>query len=1720
MGIIFKGVLRDRKIIKSIKHEFKEHKTTDTGKSSEPNESSDYSIQNNQHIDLTKAELEMMREYLAQKDAYILATWDSNGSNSEKLKKTSANTVITSQDTNENDWQVIAKNIFSRRYSEKDGTGIGGVKRRLVVTHCKINGEAYLYILEDRLDHKYENMIHEDPNFDFQKYFESATTQDSIKEQLNILSIQDTNSSNTKEKNFSLEHINTQFFRDQLLIVDNDQSKAVTTPTPCIVYGGAGTGKTVTGIQALAFEAQINQGIKPIYIAENEKLVKETEKDYNTKHKLLSADFVTYEDLLKTEESLKKGKQRTLVYTDRIVTWIENYLSINKLNIPVKLILQEFRIICGYDEKDYLNLGKMQSNFGGEANREIRQKLWVAYQQLIAYLDFKNYMYAPFTPLTGCYPFFIVDEAQDFSLLQLKCLLLSTEYNNTRFLFDRNQTLSDNMLMKPEYLKQLQPMIKHKISEVSLKKQYRSAEKICEAANQIILIQNMTSEDHFQKNVVGNSGIQGSMQWVQEHEDAKAQIKKLIKSSPADFAVIALPEFITEAKSELNTDMVFTIEQIKGMQYKYIVLYRFFDSKNNKLLLKAANDHHNLAHVDLMNVTVTDDTEKRGTDKGAKSDSFWRTLYTAMLRGQHSVIVYQNFNHGFKKIYDIIRRQKNITRKVAEEELEIIPSTAEDCLTLAKKLVQNDNIDHARYIYGEYLAMNTKCIPSKEEVAKKFAEWIQVLNPTTLNQKNSMTGDINTPVEINATLTLAKENKKKKKKKKRKKDQTTVMTAAVTAKTTATTATTLTTVTSIIIPSNTELTPAASAIKNTKKSEVIADFTGEAMNLLNDFSEETLSKIFSKKLSEWLSIFNADIKYNHHEQSLLDHICSDDKTKKIFSNFCKHNSKFSENYMAILLTDKHRNDISNLLNDNMSVSYLNFIRMLKQYSVDINYTFFEKFKNDVINNIPKNNYNMVLLQASEMGSVLIVEELLERGADVNYADDKGKNALDFAFEKHNKKLSLLLISNKAVISNITESKVSDLLEAWVKDIARVLSYIKPSVEIKSSVSKPKKSINEYLINVINSPLSFKENLINMFIYYQNDINILIINLFERKITCNNKTQSFFDHLVSYKEMFEKFIQSLNDINPSTHESFAAAIFFHHRAQLVLNIKGLNKHTNLRMQLLEYIIKNKNCRIDAVQNIVSAIVDGNLDIIKYFVEDIKINVNQVIDNDHTSFLYLAAQHNQLEIVKYLINNHANVECKNPANSASALSIAADKGYIEVVKYLVEHANANINSSLNDGATALILASEKGHLNVVRYLIKDPNIDLSKVTQDGKTPLYYASSYGHFAIVQHLLEDAKIDGDKGMIDGETPLLTAATNGHFKIVKYLIEKGKVDVNKINNKGVSALMVAAAYGHFEIVKYLSEKAKINVNQYQSNGTTALYYAAAKGHFEIVKYLIEKVKVKIDPMSRGVSSLVGAAEKGHLNIVRYLIENAKVNPHLPKPGRSALLAAAQMGRLDTIKYLVEEGKVDINTSLSINATPLFLAAQNCHVDALNYLISKNAVINEINFENVNLIISDFNNKILRFTTEPTLKNLLQFKELNDDNRHLPPIAINCAMIVCLERAYKLIKINNNDSDASKLRVFIKCLYNDINKPFLEHVKQWKLIQHFQNNISSLLTPNTENAVTSISLFKKSEHNEMSASNIVEELINELASETAKYAIPMLPLADEKNMIQTKILSN
>ncbi len=194
--------------------------------------------------------------------------------------------------------------------------------------------------------------------------------------------------------------------------------------------------------------------------------------------------------------------------------------------------------------------------------------------------------------------------------------------------------------------------------------------------------------------------------------------------------------------------------------------------------------------------------------------------------------------------------------------------------------------------------------------------------------------------------------------------------------------------------------------------------------------------------------------------------------------------------------------------------------------------------------------------------------------------------------------------------------------------------------------------------------------------------------------------------------------------------------------------------------------------------------GYIDVLKYLIFEQTYyqpkRVTVVIDRA----LQSAVGANQLEVVKYLVSEGADVD----EGEGEALMLAAGRGHLDMIKYLL---SLGVDIHRGDGV-ALISAAYGGRLNVVKYLVENG----ADVHADEDGALRFAAKGGHLNVVKYLISQGADMHERD--DGA--LAMASQNGHLDIVKYLISQG-ADIHAENDH---ALRLAAKAGRLEVARHL----------------------------------------------------------------------------------------------------------------------------------------------------------------------------------------------------------------------------------------------------------------------------------------------------------------------------
>ena len=199
-------------------------------------------------------------------------------------------------------------------------------------------------------------------------------------------------------------------------------------------------------------------------------------------------------------------------------------------------------------------------------------------------------------------------------------------------------------------------------------------------------------------------------------------------------------------------------------------------------------------------------------------------------------------------------------------------------------------------------------------------------------------------------------------------------------------------------------------------------------------------------------------------------------------------------------------------------------------------------------------------------------------------------------------------------------------------------------------------------------------------------------------------------------------------------------------------------TNIQINSTEEIV------ISSFDNIEIAVEDELSD--KNEIETASINTKYLTDNKGSTPLMLAALNNDLQTVRELIQQGAQINKRNDWGWTALLN-ATIKGNHTLVDYLLKN-GASPHLSDNDGRSPLMAAVLNNHPKIVKALLNN-SADVNKANRDGWTALSFAAWKGNVISVKDLL-NANAFKQHRTSEGLTALQLAKQGGHIEVIKLL--------------------------------------------------------------------------------------------------------------------------------------------------------------------------------------------------------------------------------------------------------------------------------------------------------------------------------------------------------------
>ncbi|MGQ3892539.1 hypothetical protein [Legionella sp. CNM-4043-24] len=404
------------------------------------------------------------------------------------------------------------------------------------------------------------------------------------------------------------------WFNHHMIELSDEQRNLQSIRVPALISGLAGSGKTSTVLLTLPKLRLIYNEI--VCIANTAGLRNDMQRAWNGLPQAMEPGnpvvFLTWLEWAERNGLSLAGK--TLVGEQEFKAWyrkqarkIARYHSVevpflldekkidNKeqralhADAEASAIYQELRIACGYDSLAYQALGTRFSLFPQQSAErhfvhELIMPAWEKHCVQSAFIDPSIVALAP-EPLDGL---LWIEEAQDFSCRQIRDLLRHAG-KKLQFIAcaGEYQRLNDSL----PFIDHLQKMVFEagtSLSRAVLPGSFR-VPTVLEGTVQLLMDWSVRDAGGVQdrdqvrtfKSTLSPHAVPGSAHWFDREEMSSETFGALraFGANNPEFAVLTCEDYVEEARSVFGDDvLIFTIEAIKGMEFKNGVHYRLLDT--------------------------------------------------------------------------------------------------------------------------------------------------------------------------------------------------------------------------------------------------------------------------------------------------------------------------------------------------------------------------------------------------------------------------------------------------------------------------------------------------------------------------------------------------------------------------------------------------------------------------------------------------------------------------------------------------------------------------------------------------------------------------------------------------------------------------------------------------------------------------------------------------------------------------------------------------------------------------------------------------------------------------------------------------------------------------------------------------------------------------------------------------------------------------------------
>jgi len=488
---------------------------------------------------------------------------------------------------------------------------------------------------------------------------------------------------------------------NKFISFDELQQSVFSLYTPLIIVGSAGSGKT-----ALVLEKMKTLPGNVAYISLSKFLVENASGLYYANgydNEKQEAEFLSLSDYLASWEK-PQGRE---IHFRAFEPWFARHTQALKINEPYR-VYEEFKgVITGspvhaawLTKEEYLSLGIKQSIF----SMEDREKLYALFEKYVAWLKENNWYdsniicYDYLEKVKPRYDYIIVDEVQDITNIQLKCILQSlTAKSNFILTGDSNQIVHPNFFSWSKvktYFHQTGDAGKQvKILQTN----YRNSRQVVALSNNLLKIKNRRfgSIDHESNYLVDTiSEDNGEVLLFGDEEKKKSELNRRTQDSTHYAVIVTDSIYKEEARKYFKTPLVFSVQEAKGLEYENVILVNFVSNHEDEF----REIINGVTKEDLEQTELLYNRASNKNDKDAEVYKFYiNSFYVAITRAIKNIFLFEKrINHPALQLLQMQENKKEI--QVAE-----IKSTREEWLAEAQRLEEQGKYEQAEQIRAKYL---------------------------------------------------------------------------------------------------------------------------------------------------------------------------------------------------------------------------------------------------------------------------------------------------------------------------------------------------------------------------------------------------------------------------------------------------------------------------------------------------------------------------------------------------------------------------------------------------------------------------------------------------------------------------------------------------------------------------------------------------------------------------------------------------------------------------------------------------------------------------------------------------------------------------------------------------------------------------------------------------------------------------------------------------------